>query len=465
MAVGLGFGDNTTASVITRGLAETARLAVRLGADAMTLMGLAGLGDLVATCSSPLSRNRTFGEKLGQGMTTEEITASTRQVAEGVKSCSSLLALAQQADVYAPIVAAVHAVVEGEMTAADMLTDADLPGDQARAGLIDRVDREGNSPERFPHGPPSCTVGGHVRPGLGRTGRLERHTVSPHRTPRAVPSGPRPLRRTVRVAVAGLVLPAALLAGSTGLPASSAQAPAASSTPQRVAAAGNPLAGHRWGVYKGAADQSWPPYERSTGTNRALLAKIALRPKAKWFGRWIGNGEITTKVRAYIANSTGGDPDVLTQMTMFRMVPWEHEACRRLPTAAEQASYKQWVNRAATGIGGSRVALILQPDGPFALCAPHGSTLPSRLVGYAARKFSALPRTSASTSTAASPTGCARTTPGRRCGLPDAGRGQVRARLRAELHALRRPRATTSTSGPGWSRRRWPPRARPGSTS
>ena len=122
MAVGLGFGDNTTASVITRGLAETARLAAGFGADPMTLMGLAGLGDLVATCSSPLSRNRTFGEKLGRGMTTEEITASTRQVAEGVKTASSLLALAQRADIYAPIVEAVHAVVEGEMTAGDMLT-------------------------------------------------------------------------------------------------------------------------------------------------------------------------------------------------------------------------------------------------------------------------------------------------------------------------------------------------------
>jgi len=122
MAVGLGFGDNTTASVITRGLAEIARLSTALGADPMTLMGLAGLGDLVASCSSPLSRNRTFGEKLGRGMTTEEITASTRQIAEGVKSCSSLLALSQGADVYAPIVEAVHAVVEGEMTAADMLT-------------------------------------------------------------------------------------------------------------------------------------------------------------------------------------------------------------------------------------------------------------------------------------------------------------------------------------------------------
>lgn len=122
MAVGLGFGDNTTASVITRGLAETARLATALGADPMTLMGLAGLGDLVATCSSPLSRNRTFGEKLGRGMSTQEITASTRQVAEGVKSCASLLDLAKRADVYAPIVGHVHDVVEGKMTAADMLT-------------------------------------------------------------------------------------------------------------------------------------------------------------------------------------------------------------------------------------------------------------------------------------------------------------------------------------------------------
>ena len=67
MAVGLGFGDNTTASVITRGLAETARLATALGANPLTLMGLAGLGDLVATCSSPLSRNRTFGEQARPG--------------------------------------------------------------------------------------------------------------------------------------------------------------------------------------------------------------------------------------------------------------------------------------------------------------------------------------------------------------------------------------------------------------
>ncbi|MGZ5403833.1 MAG: NAD(P)H-dependent glycerol-3-phosphate dehydrogenase [Nocardioides sp.] len=121
MAVGLGFGDNTTASVITRGLAETARLAMALGANPLTLMGLAGLGDLVATCSSPLSRNRTFGEKLGQGLTTEEIYASTRQVAEGAKSCSSLLALAQKTGVDAPIAEHVDSVVAGRSTASEMM--------------------------------------------------------------------------------------------------------------------------------------------------------------------------------------------------------------------------------------------------------------------------------------------------------------------------------------------------------
>ena len=121
MAIGMGYGDNSTASVITRGLAETARLATALGANPLTLMGLAGLGDLVATCSSPLSRNRTFGEKLGRGLTTEEIYASTRQVAEGAKSCSSLLELARRTGVDAPIAEHVDAVVAGRMTARDLV--------------------------------------------------------------------------------------------------------------------------------------------------------------------------------------------------------------------------------------------------------------------------------------------------------------------------------------------------------
>ena len=115
VCVGLGFGDNTKASVITRGLAETARLGTAIGADPMTFAGLAGMGDLVATCSSPLSRNRTFGEKLGQGMTVEEVAAQTRQVAEGVKSCQSVSELAAMHGVEMPIVEHVASLVAGEM--------------------------------------------------------------------------------------------------------------------------------------------------------------------------------------------------------------------------------------------------------------------------------------------------------------------------------------------------------------
>ncbi|MCD9197371.1 NAD(P)H-dependent glycerol-3-phosphate dehydrogenase [Aeromicrobium wangtongii] len=116
VCVGLGFGDNTKASVITRGLAETARLGAAIGADPVTFMGLAGMGDLVATCSSPLSRNRTFGEKLGEGMSVEEVTAQTRQVAEGVKSCRSVSELAKANGVEMPIVEHVTALVAGELT-------------------------------------------------------------------------------------------------------------------------------------------------------------------------------------------------------------------------------------------------------------------------------------------------------------------------------------------------------------
>src|SRR4029079_9017838 len=121
MAVGLGFGDNTTASLITRGLAETARVAKAFDANPMTLMGLAGLGDLVATCSSPLSRNRSFGEKLGKGMTTDDIYASTRQVAEGAKSCASLRALPERSGCDAPVAQYVDDVVAARMTAPEMM--------------------------------------------------------------------------------------------------------------------------------------------------------------------------------------------------------------------------------------------------------------------------------------------------------------------------------------------------------
>jgi glycerol-3-phosphate dehydrogenase (NAD(P)+) len=121
MAEGMGFGDNTKASLITRGLAETARLGAALGADPQTFSGLAGLGDLVATCSSPLSRNRTFGEKLGRGQTLQEILAQKQQTAEGVKSCQSILALARKHDVDMPITQHVVAVCHEGMTPVEMV--------------------------------------------------------------------------------------------------------------------------------------------------------------------------------------------------------------------------------------------------------------------------------------------------------------------------------------------------------
>jgi len=111
IAVGMGLGDNTRATLITRGLAEIGRLGSALGADQHTFAGLAGLGDLVATCSSPLSRNRTFGENLGRGMTLPEVIATTKQTAEGVQSSASVLELAHRRHVEMPIAAVVDAVM------------------------------------------------------------------------------------------------------------------------------------------------------------------------------------------------------------------------------------------------------------------------------------------------------------------------------------------------------------------
>lgn len=157
----------------------------------------------------------------------------------------------------------------------------------------------------------------------------------------------------------------------------------------------NPLANRPWGVYKGRMEQSWGPYASASGETKTLLGKIALTPKSKWFGGWIPASQIGAKVRAYIDISQAGNPNALVQMALFRVHPWERNACHRLPTAAEQADYKAWINAVAGAVGDqTHMAIILQPDGPFALCAPHGSTLPSQLISYAAQTLSALDHTS-----------------------------------------------------------------------
>jgi glycerol-3-phosphate dehydrogenase (NAD(P)+) len=111
IAVAMRLGDNTRATLITRGLAEIARLGSALGAQTQTFAGLAGMGDLVATCSSPLSRNRTFGEYLGRGMTVAEATAAMNQTAEGVSSSGPVLELARAHQVEMPITEVAEAVM------------------------------------------------------------------------------------------------------------------------------------------------------------------------------------------------------------------------------------------------------------------------------------------------------------------------------------------------------------------
>jgi glycerol-3-phosphate dehydrogenase (NAD(P)+) len=119
MAEGLGVGDNTRAMVITRGLAEVTRLGVALGGDPATFPGLTGLGDLMATCMSPLSRNRRVGEEIARGRTVEEITSSMNMVAEGVKSCHAVTELARECGIVTPIAAEVDAVINEGRSAAD----------------------------------------------------------------------------------------------------------------------------------------------------------------------------------------------------------------------------------------------------------------------------------------------------------------------------------------------------------
>ncbi len=155
----------------------------------------------------------------------------------------------------------------------------------------------------------------------------------------------------------------------------------------------NPLV-RPWGVYQGPAEMPWDPYLAASSDQQVLLDKIVQRPKATWFGHWQPDVDIADRVRKYLDLTTGGDPEVMAQITIFRMVPWEREACRRLPTPAERASYRTWIQGFAQGVGDTHLAVVMQPDAPFALCAPGGSKTYQHLIRYAVRTLSALPNTS-----------------------------------------------------------------------
>jgi endoglucanase len=158
------------------------------------------------------------------------------------------------------------------------------------------------------------------------------------------------------------------------------------------ASARNPLAGMPWGIYSGPIDGVYPAYQSAHGQNKRLMAKIALRPLTVWTGAWYADSYARSVAQDIIQGTTGGDPNLLSQVAIFRLDPWEDQACHAAWGPGTQGSYRAWINQFAAGIGKrSRVAVILQPDLPYALCAP--SQVPLQLVGYAAAKLNALRHT------------------------------------------------------------------------
>lgn len=208
-----------------------------------------------------------------------------------------------------------------------------------------------------------------------------------------------PIRRLRRrlgslLLAAALVVPVAAAVAPSGTSSATsyggvARAPAA--MPADQANPDNPLAGRTWGVYKGNAEPSWRPFEAARGETKEALRTIALAPKAKFFGSWIPDGQIARKVRDYIASATAKDPGALVQLTLYRIQPWQGEACRRKPTLDEKASYRRFVRRFAGAIGDTHAAVVVQPDGPFARCGAVYRTM----LRYAVRQLEAQPNTSA----------------------------------------------------------------------
>jgi len=121
MAIGLGYGENTQSMIITRGLGEVSRFGIGYGADPLTNLGLAGMGDLVASCGSPLSRNRTFGEILGRTGSMAQASAQMSKTVEGVSSARAIRELAHRVGVEVPIIEVVSEVVSGSMTPTDAM--------------------------------------------------------------------------------------------------------------------------------------------------------------------------------------------------------------------------------------------------------------------------------------------------------------------------------------------------------
>jgi len=201
------------------------------------------------------------------------------------------------------------------------------------------------------------------------------------------PASVRP-RRTPRLLLAALATVVGLLAclpgGSPAIARSTAGYPANPS---------NPLAGGTWGVYTGTADGIYPAYQQATGRAKALLGKIALRPRVRWFGGWMSPTTAASNLRSYIQNTQAGDPDALVQLAVFRLWPRGEGAKNQPLTTADQDAYRHWIDVAAQAIGSARVAMVLEPDLGVALSGWQPAVR-EQLTAYAAHVFSQLPRTS-----------------------------------------------------------------------
>src|SRR3954453_23306712 len=167
----------------------------------------------------------------------------------------------------------------------------------------------------------------------------------------------------------------------------------------------NPIAGVKWGPYR--TDSTDPSLDAPSAyynparnaRDRADFAKLLAVPRFRWFGAWVptfneGNKWGARRTAAkYIEAVQRGDRNVAVGMGVFRLQPFEREACKRLPTAAEVADYQRWIQEFAGGISDSRVILLLQPDMPFTLCLPRNSQIHLKLINWTVKQFSALPHT------------------------------------------------------------------------
>jgi endoglucanase len=164
------------------------------------------------------------------------------------------------------------------------------------------------------------------------------------------------------------------------------------------APADNPLAGVSWGQYRVAGTDPHGKDPVSAYFNSARNADdrrtfdtLLSQPRFRWFGAW--NASPREAAATYVKDVTGGDPDIGVQVGIFRLVPFEHAACTRLPSAREISDYKHWISEYAAGLGSARVALLLQPDMPFTLCLPHHSHVALNLIAWTVKQFDRLAHT------------------------------------------------------------------------